>query len=45
MYDAFVASFWVPLTVSVITGILIGFWIFRSMNKKEAPFIRGGRFN
>ena len=44
-YDAFVASFWVPFLVGTMVGLLVGFWIFKSMNKKPPAFIRGGRFN
>ncbi|MHB1758338.1 MAG: hypothetical protein ACYCT9_12680 [Leptospirillum sp.] len=45
LYDAFVASFWVPLIVSVIAGILVGVLVSGAINKKDTPFIRGGRFN
>ena len=44
-YDAFVASFWVPFLVGSMLGLLVGFWVFRSMNRKGAAYLRGGRFN
>jgi len=44
-YDAFVASFWVPLLVSICVGFLVGLLVSRATNKKYPPFVRGARIN
>ena len=44
-YDAFVASFWIPLIVSVTFGILIGVRVAGAMNRKGASYLRGGKFS
>lgn len=42
-YDAFMASFWIPLIVSIIAGILVGVRVVRAINRKDAAYVRGGQ--
>jgi hypothetical protein len=43
-YDAFVASFWVPMLVGTMVGLLAAVSVVRAMNRKSGgKYIRGSR--
>ncbi len=45
LYDAFVASFWVPFLIGAMVGILAGWLAVRAVNRNGAAYLRGGKFN
>ncbi len=44
-YDSFVASFWIPFLAGSTLGILVGWLVVRALSKKDAAYLRGGKFN
>ena len=43
--DSFFASFWIPLTLGILAGLLTAWFVFRSVNRPRAGYIRGSRIN
>ncbi|AKS22740.1 MAG: Hypothetical protein C75L2_00030088 [Leptospirillum sp. Group II 'C75'] len=41
--DAFFASFWIPLTVGILAGILTAWFVTRAINRQGKNYRRGSR--
>ena len=43
--DSFFASFWVPLTLSFLTGLVTAWFVVRTINRQRKSYLRGSRIH
>ena len=43
--DSFFASFWIPLSVGILTGLAMAWFVVRSINRQRKSYLRGSRIH